>query len=161
MASETGGLAASSLRKGSDDRHDGSDADTSVPNPRRRRRGCRARGSGLMGVAPSLASGATQGDVDILIAAEIAEALAVTTYSNIIFNAPFFTRLAADDQGYCGRHAREEMSATTCWRSRQPARTRVHRSSIRTTCSTTPPRDPQHAGLAGRTRSSPLTCRCP
>src|SRR5690348_13380292 len=42
---------------------------------------------GLMGVSPSFAAGATQGDVDILIAAEIAEALAVTTYSNIIFHA--------------------------------------------------------------------------
>ena len=30
--------------RGHDDRHDGSDADTGVPNPRRRRRGCRARG---------------------------------------------------------------------------------------------------------------------
>src|SRR6476469_7025413 len=65
---------------------------------------------GLMGVAPSFASGATQGDVDILIAAEIAEALAVTTYSNIIFRAPFFTRLADDDQGYLKAARQEEMS---------------------------------------------------
>jgi hypothetical protein len=65
---------------------------------------------GLMGVAPSFASGATQGDVDILIAAEIAEALAVTTYSNIIFRAPFFTRLAEDDQGYLRAARQEEMS---------------------------------------------------
>ena len=65
---------------------------------------------GLMGVAPSFASGATQGDVDILIAAEIAEALAVTTYTNIIFNAPFFTRLASDDQGYLRAARQEEMS---------------------------------------------------
>ena len=65
---------------------------------------------GLMGAAPSFASGATQGDVDILIAAEIAEALAVTTYSNIIFNAPFFTRLAGDDQGYLQAARQEEMS---------------------------------------------------
>ena len=65
---------------------------------------------GLMGVAPSFASGATQGDVDILVAAEIAEALAVTTYSNIIFRAPFFTRLADDDQGYLKAARQEEMS---------------------------------------------------
>jgi hypothetical protein len=39
-------------------------------------------------------------DREILIAAEIAEALAVTTYSNIIDVAPFFTHLADDDQGY-------------------------------------------------------------
>ena len=42
----------------------------------------------------------TPGDRAILIAAEIAEALAVTTYSNIIDTAPFFGRLASDDQGY-------------------------------------------------------------
>jgi len=34
------------------------------------------------------------------VAAQIAEALAVTTYTNIINTAPFFTRLASDDQGY-------------------------------------------------------------
>jgi hypothetical protein len=49
-------------------------------------------------------------DHDILIAAEIAEALAVTTYSNIIDNAPFFTRLASDDQGYLRAARQEEMS---------------------------------------------------
>jgi len=65
---------------------------------------------GLMGVAPSFASGATQGDVDILIAAEIAEALAVTTYTNIIDRAPFFRRIAADDQGYLRAARQEEMS---------------------------------------------------
>jgi len=37
-------------------------------------------------------------------------ALAVTTYSNIIDNAPFFTRLAADDQGYISAARQEEMS---------------------------------------------------
>ena len=31
---------------------------------------------------------------------QIAEALAVTTYTNIIDNAPFFKRLESDDQGY-------------------------------------------------------------
>ena len=49
-------------------------------------------------------------DVDILIAAEIAEALAVTTYTNIINNAPFFTRLQDDDQGYLIAARQEEMS---------------------------------------------------
>src|SRR5690348_17340008 len=41
----------------------------------------------------------TKEDVQILVAAEIAEALAVTTYTGII-NSAFFTRLADDDQGY-------------------------------------------------------------
>lgn len=49
-------------------------------------------------------------DREILIAAEIAEALAVTTYSNIIDNAPFFSRLASDDQGYLRAALQEEMS---------------------------------------------------
>lgn len=49
-------------------------------------------------------------DIEILIAAEIAEALAVTTYTNIINQAPFFTRLASDDQGYLQAARQEEMS---------------------------------------------------
>jgi hypothetical protein len=49
-------------------------------------------------------------DRDILIAAQIAEALAVTTYSNIINIAPFFTRLQSDDQGYLMAARQEEMS---------------------------------------------------
>jgi hypothetical protein len=49
-------------------------------------------------------------DREILVAAQIAEALAVTTYSNIINIAPFFTRLAADDQGYLQAALQEEMS---------------------------------------------------
>jgi hypothetical protein len=49
-------------------------------------------------------------DHDILIAAEIAEALAVTTYTNIIDGAPFFSRLASDDQGYLVAARQEEMS---------------------------------------------------
>jgi Ferritin-like domain len=49
-------------------------------------------------------------DTDILIAAEIAEALAVTTYTNIIEAAPFFTRLPSDDQGYLRAARQEEMS---------------------------------------------------
>jgi Ferritin-like domain len=49
-------------------------------------------------------------DVKILVAAEIAEALAVTTYSNIINTAPFFGRLPNDDQGYLLAALQEEMS---------------------------------------------------
>src|SRR5258708_13097062 len=41
-----------------------------------------------------------KGDRDILVAAEIAEALAVTTYSNIIDIAPSFKALAPDHQAY-------------------------------------------------------------
>ncbi|QNI33773.1 ferritin-like domain-containing protein [Alloacidobacterium dinghuense] len=51
-----------------------------------------------------------KGDHDILVAAEVAEALAVTTYSNIINTAPFFTRLESDDQGYLMAALQEEMS---------------------------------------------------
>ena len=51
-----------------------------------------------------------KGDRDILIAAEIAEALAVTTYSNIINIAPFFKGLPSDDQGYLVAARQEEMS---------------------------------------------------
>jgi hypothetical protein len=50
-------------------------------------------------------AGLTPGDREILIAAEIAEALAVTTYTNIIETAPFFQNLADDDQGYLLRRA--------------------------------------------------------
>jgi ferritin-like protein len=49
-------------------------------------------------------------DQNILIAAEIAEALAVTTYTHIINTAPFFTRLPSDDQGYLVAARQEEMS---------------------------------------------------
>lgn len=51
-----------------------------------------------------------KGDRDILIAAEIAEALAVTTYTNIINIAPFFKTLESDDQGYLMAARQEEMS---------------------------------------------------
>ena len=51
-----------------------------------------------------------KGDREILVAAEIAEALAVTTYSNIINIAPFFKKLASDDQGYLIAARQEEMS---------------------------------------------------
>jgi hypothetical protein len=52
----------------------------------------------------------TKGDRDILIAAQIAEALAVTTYMHIIHMAPFFKRLPLDDQGYLKAAVQEEMS---------------------------------------------------
>jgi hypothetical protein len=54
--------------------------------------------------------GLTQGDRAILGAAQIAEALAVTTYMNIINTAPFFKNLASDDQGYLKGALQEEMS---------------------------------------------------
>jgi hypothetical protein len=50
------------------------------------------------------------GDRAILVAAEIAEALAVTTYMNIIETSPFFKRLPDDDQGYLAGALQEEMS---------------------------------------------------
>ena len=55
-------------------------------------------------------SALTAGDVAILVAASIAEALAVTTYSNIIDTAPFFKNLESDDQGYLRSAREEEMS---------------------------------------------------
>jgi hypothetical protein len=72
-------------------------------------------GAGVTAFAslPALAradAGITSGDVEILVAAEIAEALAVTTYTNIINKAPFFARLASDDQGYLKAARQEEMS---------------------------------------------------
>ena len=70
--------------------------------------------SALEVLVPSFAAakqgGLTKGDREILIAAEIAEALAVTTYTNIIRRAPFFKRLASDDQGYLRAARQEEMS---------------------------------------------------
>jgi len=49
-------------------------------------------------------------DTNILIAAEIAEALAVTTYTNIINTSPFFANIPSDDQGYLIAARQEEMS---------------------------------------------------
>jgi hypothetical protein len=54
--------------------------------------------------------GLKKSDRDILVAAEIAEALAVTTYTNIINLAPFFANIPADDQGYLMGARQEEMS---------------------------------------------------
>jgi hypothetical protein len=72
-------------------------------------------GAGALGaIAPSLAAAKKHGvkkrDREILIAAQIAEALAVTTYTNIINVAPFFARLAPDDQAYLKTAREEEMS---------------------------------------------------
>jgi hypothetical protein len=76
--------------------------------------GVLAGGSALETLAPSFAEaatgGVTKGDLAILGAAQIAEALAVTTYTNIINAAPFFGRLASDDQGYLKAARQEEMS---------------------------------------------------
>jgi Ferritin-like domain len=71
--------------------------------------------SALEALLPSFAAaskkgGVTKGDLEILGAAQIAEALAVTTYSNIIDTASFFSRLASDDQGYLKAARQEEMS---------------------------------------------------
>jgi hypothetical protein len=59
---------------------------------------------------PPPSSGLTEGDIAILAAASIAEALAVTTYTNIINTAPFFANLPDDDQNYLVAARQEEMS---------------------------------------------------
>jgi hypothetical protein len=73
-----------------------------------------AGASALGALVPSFAAaksgGVTKGDLGILGAAQIAEALAVTTYTNIINIAPFFKRLEEDDQGYLKAARQEEMS---------------------------------------------------
>jgi ferritin-like protein len=70
--------------------------------------------SGAEALLPSFAAaakgGLRKGDRDILIAAEIAEALAVTTYTNIIHRALFFKHLASDDKRYLRSARQEEMS---------------------------------------------------
>jgi Ferritin-like domain len=82
--------------------------------------GAGAAGMGALGPAAALAHGSkhpkkkkggvTKGDLEILKAAQIAEALAVTTYTNIINTAPFFKNLEEDDQGYLKAAVQEEMS---------------------------------------------------
>lgn len=70
--------------------------------------------SGVQALIPTLAAakagGPTKADLAIVGAAQIAEALAVTTYTNIIDKAPFFKRIPADDQGYLKAARQEEMS---------------------------------------------------
>jgi hypothetical protein len=82
-------------------------------------KGAAVAGAGVtsMGaLAPAVAlakgkkKGLTHGDLAILKAAQIAEALAVTTYSNIIDTAPFFKNIPSDDQGYLKAALQEEMS---------------------------------------------------
>lgn len=60
--------------------------------------------------ASATSSSATTGDMDIVSAAQIAEALAVTMYSEIVYACPFFTRLPAADQDYFYGARQEEMS---------------------------------------------------
>jgi Ferritin-like domain len=55
-------------------------------------------------------NGLRKRDKAILVAAEIAEALAVTTYTNIINLAPFFPNIPDDDQGYLKAARQEEMA---------------------------------------------------
>jgi hypothetical protein len=76
--------------------------------------GAGATGLGALAPAAALAGikkkGPTHGDLAILKAAQIAEALAVTTYTSIINTAPFFKNIPSDDQGYLKGALQEEMS---------------------------------------------------
>jgi len=80
--------------------------------------GALAGGGAIEALVPSFGAAArgkrkgevTKGDLAILGAAQIAEALAVTTYSSIIDSAPFFGRLEEDDQGYLRAARQEEMA---------------------------------------------------
>jgi hypothetical protein len=76
--------------------------------------GAGASSLGVLAPAAALAKGKkrglTHGDLAILNAAQIAEALAVTTYTNIINTAPFFKNIPSDDQGYLTAALQEEMS---------------------------------------------------
>ena len=71
-------------------------------------------GNAIEALVPSVAAAkkgrVNRRDREILGAAQIAEALAVTTYTNIINTAPFFAHLASDDQGYLKAARQEEMS---------------------------------------------------
>jgi hypothetical protein len=77
-----------------------------------------AGAAGMGALAPTIAlakgkgkgGGSAKSDLAILEAAQIAEALAVTTYTNIINTAPFFKNIPADDQGYLKGALQEEMS---------------------------------------------------
>jgi hypothetical protein len=77
--------------------------------------GAGAAGLGMFGPVAAMAKeakkgGVTHKDLTILKAAQIAEALAVTTYTNIINTAPFFKNIPSDDQGYLKGAVQEEMS---------------------------------------------------
>jgi hypothetical protein len=81
-----------------------------------------AGAAGMGGLAPAVAlakgkggskgkkGGSAKSDLAILEAAQIAEALAVTTYTNIINTAPFFKNIPTDDQDYLQAARQEEMS---------------------------------------------------
>jgi hypothetical protein len=75
-----------------------------------------AGAAGMGALAPTIAlakgkgGGSAKSDLAILEAAQIAEALAVTTYTNIINTSPFFKNIPADDQGYLKGALQEEMS---------------------------------------------------
>jgi hypothetical protein len=66
--------------------------------------------SPVAALAKGKKGGVTRGDLEILKAAQIAEALAVTTYTNIINTAPFFKNIPSDDQDYLKAALQEEMS---------------------------------------------------
>ena len=80
----------------------------------------------------------TSGDTAILIAAEIAEALAVTTYTNIVRTPGWFNRLPDDDQGYLYAARQEEMSHYLLEKSATGQDSPYTSSFIRTRCSPTP-----------------------
>ena len=61
-------------------------------------------------------AGAKQQDTDILIAAEIAEALAVTTYTNIINTAPFLTAWSRMTRATSSPRAKKRCPII-CWSS--------------------------------------------
>jgi hypothetical protein len=83
-------------------------------SPTRLRRGCAVVcGRRVLAWAASARTAPSQsgeGPCADRVTAEIAEALAVTTYTNIIDAAPFFSHLSADDQGYLVAARQEEMS---------------------------------------------------
>ena len=104
--------------------------------------GAGAAGLGMLGPAAALAKeakkgGVTHKDLTILKAAQIAEALAVTTYTNIINTSPFFKNIPGDDQDYLKRRGRRRCP-TTCSRKASPRSRRPSpRSTTRRRCSAT------------------------
>jgi hypothetical protein len=93
-------------------------------------RGTAAAAAGI-GVLMALTDGEAQadgsGDIQILLAAQIAEALAVTTYTNIIATSPFFTRIPVDEQGYLIAARQEEMSHYNLEKIGDKSRQPVHK----------------------------------
>jgi hypothetical protein len=66
-------------------------------------------GAGALGRAGA-AAGPSKGDREILVAAQIAEALAVTTYGQIVATTAFFNRLFPQDQAYLRAARQQEMA---------------------------------------------------